>query len=179
MDKKKTRNKPTVLIEVRDGEVRHTGHMDVAIVVINWDRLAGMGTQGELCRIWKTLWRLPKAVRERPLYRLIALVEEKFPIMATFQPLRYATESDGRARPDGPMVTFDATEPLLLLGPDVVDNFQDRDYPTIALANDLPAQKAHDGPYEVEVRQAAMDFLFADENEAEEQKLREAPCPDA
>ena len=83
--------------------------------------------------------------------------------MATFIPEvwinDYATEIDGR-------IEFDVTDQLLLRGPDYLDNLRDNSYPTDDLAECLLARQKHDGPFRVEIKEPALAFIYADENEA-------------
>ena len=155
---------PVVLICIRGSEVSYANDGDVDIVVLDWDRLES-GTLGDLCRAYKEVWDLHPDMRRDPLTDIIALVGSRFPIMAEFRPQRFR-DAD-HIEPDGAPVAFNATEAVLIRGPDYIDNLQDAHYPTDELANTLPERQAHDGPFEVEVdRRAAMEFFYADENEA-------------
>jgi hypothetical protein len=139
---------------------------DVRVVLFDWDHLTNRGTQGELCRAWKQAWGLPAELRDEVLNALIPVVKRRCPISAMFQGEYWDNDY---ARPTGKPVQFDVTEKILRMVPADVDNLRDDDYPTDELADDLPQQEQHDGPFRVEVVEAAMEFLFADENEAQEQ----------
>ena len=102
-------------------------------------------------------------MRQGPLTELIGLVQRRFPLVAAFHPQRLV---NGREVAAGQPVKFDVTEKLLWRGPDYIDNLRDDDYPIDDLAEDLLARLHHDGPFMINVQAAAMEFLFADENEA-------------
>lgn len=69
-------------------------------------------------------------------------------LRAVFRPQAWirdqATDVDGR-------VEFDATAAFLRLDLKTVRRFRASDYDSDALADDLPARRAHDGPFEVDV----------------------------
>ena len=153
---------PVVLISVRDHVVSYDFRGNIEIVVIDWDVLEE-ASLGKLCRAYKTIWSLPEDMRQGPLTELIGLVQRRFPLVAAFHPQRLV---NGREVAAGQPVKFDVTEKLLWRGPDYIDNLRDDDYPIDDLAEDLLARLHHDGPFMINVQAAAMEFLFADENEA-------------
>lgn len=165
---------PIVLIQARDGEISHAvaAGADVPVVLLDWDRLEE-ASQGGLCRAYKAIWGLPADLREGPLAELIGVVQRRCPIMATFHPQRW--EGKHRTVPDGPPTRFDATGIVLRMDPDAIDSLRDRHYPVGVLAAGLPARRAHDGPFDVDIKEAAMEFLYADENEAGRARLEEGP----
>lgn len=164
MSEQPTKGVPNLLVQITGDTALYEADSDMNVVLINWDRLADDDTtRGTLCEVWKEIWTLPEAMREGPLCDLIDMVEERFPIMAEFCPEWWDNDY---AVPAGPPVPFDATAAILRMGPDAVDSMQDNALPTDRLADDLPARQAHDGPFEVKVRQAALEFLAADLNEA-------------
>jgi hypothetical protein len=157
---------PIVMIVVQAGIAHYVARGDVKVVLVDWYELTEP-SRGELCRAYKALWDLPESMRAGPLGDLIGEIQRVFPIMATFCPERFQTAD--RVVPDGRPVRFDVTEKLLLRGPVYIDNLRDRDFPTDDLADDLPARQEHDGPFRVEVKDDAMEFLFADESEGNEE----------
>lgn len=156
---------PSVLIQAWGAEVEYNASGTVRVVLIDWSDLQpGFATRGALCRAWKEAWTLPAHQRDLVLGELIKRVRQSFPIRATFQ-----AESGEHGLFDlGAPVPFDVTEQILQMTPDEVDNLRDDDYPTDHLADDLPQQQAHDGPFRVEVKEAALEFFSADENEEHE-----------
>jgi hypothetical protein len=160
---------PSVLVHAHDGDSTvYCSRKEVNCVIISDDDLAN-GTRGTLCEIYKEAWTLNPALKAKAMALMIPAVKKRFPIMATFIPEAwindYATEIDGK-------VPFDVTELVLSRGPDYMENLRDDDYPTDDLAEDVPERQAHGGPFRVEIKEAAMEFLYADENEAEEEKRK-------
>lgn len=163
---------PSVLIQALGGEVEYDARGTVRVVLIDWSDLkAGWATRGALCRAWKAVWTLPASQRHLALGELIGLVRRLFPIRATFTAESYTL---GGLVDIADPVAFDVTEQVLKMAPDEVDNFQDDDYPTDRLAEDLPQRRDHYGPFRVEVKAAALEFLSADENE-EHERRRDRP----
>lgn len=152
-----------VMIVVQAGLVSYTSRGNVKVVFVDWYEKTEP-SRGYLCGVYKTLWNLPEDMRNGPLADLIGEIKRLYPIVATFCPERFQTAE--RVVPDGLPSRFDVTEKVLWRGPDYLDNLRDRDYPTDDLAADLPARQEHDGPFRVEVKDDAMEFLFAAENEA-------------
>jgi hypothetical protein len=176
--------KPTVLVSIRDGHTSCATSTaaggNVRVLILNWDELTDTTSRGDLCRAYKDIWSAPEDIRTGPLTELIGEVQRRFPIMATFHPQRFQTvarsapsQTAVRLVPDGQPVRFDVTETVLLRGPDYLDNLRDKDYPTDDLADDLLDRQQHDGPFQVEVKEVAMEFLFADENEVGDAENRE------
>jgi hypothetical protein len=159
---------PVVLVGVEGGVASYSvsGTSKVKVVLVDWDDLEdGEQTLGAYCRAYKEIWGLPDDLKAIALPSLIDVIRKRRPIMAVFQAQWW---DDDYAREAGPPVLFDVTEALLLRGPDAIDNLRDDDYPTDDLADALPERMRHDGPFLVRVKDAAMAFLFADENEAED-----------
>lgn len=158
---------PSVLIQTWSNAIEYNASGPVTVVLIDWSDLKpGWATRGALCAAWKAVWGLPDHQRRLVLDGLIERVRQLFPIRATFQ-----AESGEHGLFDlGKPVVFDVTEQILKMSPDEVDNFQDNDYPTDQLAEDLPQRQSHHGPFRVEVKEAAMEFLRADENEEHERQ---------
>ncbi|HEY2159589.1 MAG TPA: hypothetical protein VGH33_28455 [Isosphaeraceae bacterium] len=153
-----------VLITIRDGVLAWDSRDIAQIILIDWDELEE-ASMGAVCRAYKVIWGLPEVMRMSALTDLIGLVQRRFPLKATFQ--AWACDADGNYTGDvGPPVEFDATEALLLSGPDAVDGMSDRDYPTDDLAAGLPELQRHDGPFHVRLSDQVLEFIFADENEA-------------
>lgn len=166
------KEKEDVLICIKNSDVEvYASHQRVNGVIINFDELE-KDSRGYLCDAYKQLWTLPEAMRCKALPAVIAVIKRRFPIKAKFYPQRFKTTD--KIEPDGPPVEFDVTEAVLNQGPDYIDNLRDVHYPTDELADDLPERQAHDGPFAVEIKEAALAFLFADENEEAEEKLKEA-----
>ena len=160
---------PVVVIGIRGGTLADLILKGVAqVVVIYWDELAE-GSLGKLCYTYKQIWGLPESIREGPLCALIREVRRRFPFTAQFIPQQY---EDGFLRPAGPPFTFDITEPVMRLGPDGIENLIDRCYPTWELARGLPEREAHTGPFDVEIDKMALEFLYAEENEKEQERVR-------
>jgi hypothetical protein len=165
-------NLPGVVVHVQSGETTvYCGRTEVNTVILHWKELE-YGSQGLLCELYKDLWALGPNSRSLTLHIVIAAIKKRFPIKAKFHPQRFKTAE--KIEPDGPPIEFDVTEALLKLGPDYIDNLRDVHYPTDELADGLPERQAHDGPFAVEIKKAAMEFLFAPENEEEAEKLAEA-----
>jgi hypothetical protein len=158
-----------VVITVRGIVTHYETRGDVKVAYIDWDELEE-SSLGALCRTYKLLWLLPEDLRRGPLTELIGAVQRRFPIEATFHPQRLV---NGREVPAGQPFEFDVTEALLLRGPNYIDNLRDDEYPVDDLAENLLAQRHHDGPFMIDVQQAAMEFLFADENEVGDAENRE------
>jgi hypothetical protein len=160
------------VVHVQDGEATvYCAVKEVNAIVVHWEDLE-RGSRGLLCDLYKELWATTPYVRKHILPIVIAAIKRRFPIKARFHPQRFRTAD--KIEPDGPPVEFDVTEVLLNQGPDYIDNLRDVHYPTDELADDLPERQAHDGPFAVEIKEAAMEFLFAAENEAEAEKLAKA-----
>ena len=70
-------------------------------------------------------------------------------LMATFRPQR---DLDGGNYEDidGGKVQFDATAAFLGLSLTDIHDYEEHDYSSDALADDLDERKAHDGPFEVD-----------------------------
>ena len=153
-------DKPVVVMMLRDGACAILSDPDnVTVVRLDWDELAG-ASLGKLCRAYKQIWDLPESLRPGPLNAIVLVVGSRFPIMGEFRP-----ES-------GPPMTFNATEAILTRGPDYIDNLRDRHYPVGDLAAVLFAQEIRNGPFQVDVdTEAALEFLYADDNEAEAARL--------
>jgi hypothetical protein len=168
---------PTVLIHTQEGVTNYEVDQDdevseVKVVLFNWDHLADPATtRGDLCKVWKEIWRLPESMREVAMGCLIRLVEARFAITALFIPQRWKNDA---VIADGQPVRFDVTEQLLRRGPDYVDNLRDRSYPTDDLAENLYDRLTHPGPFDIEVKDDAMEFLYADENEAGAAELQDS-----
>ena len=151
-----------VLICIRGDVVSYTTKGNVKVLVIEWDKLE-TASRGILCTAYKNIWSLPEDMRVSPLTELIGEVQRRFPIKAIFHPQWWI--NDYAVDAETP-VEFDVTEKLLLKGPDYIDNLRDASYPADELAADLLEQQHHPGPFRIEIMEAAMEFLFADENEA-------------
>ncbi len=63
------------------------------------------------------------------------------------------------ALPDGEPVPFDATASILALPAERIRVLRDDEYPTDALAEDLPERTAHGGPFLVRVEEAIRRFF--------------------
>jgi hypothetical protein len=159
---------PSVLIQTWSNATEYNVSGPVRVVLIDWSDLKpGFATRGSLCTAWKAVWGLPGHQRRLVLDGLIERVRQLFPIRATFTAEAY---TPGGLLDIGDPVEFDATERVLKMSPDEVDNFRDDDYPTDHLADDLPRRRDHYGPFRVEVKWAALEFLNADENEEHERQ---------
>jgi hypothetical protein len=159
---------PSVLIQAWSNATEYDASGPVKVVLIDWMTLGNpsLVTRGALCAAWKAVWGLPDHQRRLVLNGLISIAVSRYPIRATFQ-----AESGEHGLFDlGKPVVFDVTEQVLKMSPDEVDNFQDDEYPTDHLADDLPQRQSHHGSFRVEVKEAAMEFLNADENEEHERQ---------
>jgi hypothetical protein len=164
-------NEPAYVLVGVEGGVAScsiSGNCNVMVVVVDWDDLE-QGTLGDYCRAYKEVWGLPDDLKAIALPSLIHGMRKRHPITATFQPQQW---QDDYAVPCGDPTRFDVTEALLTRGPDYIDNLRDDDYPTDDLAEGLPERERHDGPFLVRVKDAALAFLYADENEAEDARAQ-------
>jgi hypothetical protein len=162
---------PKILVHIVTGEsIVYCDIKYVDAVIVHEEEMK-QGSRGYLCGTYKDLWALHPNMRKEIMPLVIAEVGRRFPIKATFYPLK---KEGKKLVPDGPPVTFDVTEQLLSQGPDYIGSLRDPGAPTKQLADKLPERKAHKGPFEVDVRSAAMEFLFAAESEMRRHQREEA-----
>jgi hypothetical protein len=165
------KERPSVLVVIGGDEAAvYCDIKQVNAVVLDTDEMKNV-SRGYLCEAYKEAWTLHPKVRSVALKALIVEVKRQCPIMATL--VLEAWVNDHAVEIDEGRVKFDVTEALLNRGPDYMENLRDDDYPTDDLADDVSERKEHKGPFRVEIKEAAMEFLYADENEREEAKRKE------
>lgn len=96
--------------------------------------------------------------------RSILIRKEIRPLMATFRPQQWVSNY---AHDLNENVEFDATKAFLSLSLKQVQSFQQNNYDSDELANDLQARKDHSGPFEVDVE---IDY-WLEQNGFPERKL--------